>query len=764
MNRELRETKGKTGFDRLSGPLRLLFKNTGLLRSKFASKPKIMRVLIIFLVGLSAMGLAQQATIPFLEQVVTVDGAFDENAWENLPEYTGFYNYLPTDEGLAKNQTSVKMFHNGTHLYIAATYQDSVARTQISSLKRDDIGNTVAASDTFVLILDTQYQQQSAYYFAVNIGAAQTDGLIERIGDADGYGINTSWNAVWTANTSVDGHQKRYEIEIPLKSLNYNQNNPVFGAQFYMRDIKNNSWTIFKNVKRNFRLYDLRFTQAFAVENLSNSTLSRFAVTPSLTANYQEDVLENTNDTSIKPSLDVQYNLTSSLKLDATLNPDFSQIDVDQQVTNLTRFALFFPERRNFFLENADLFANLGVAGVNPFYSRRIGANSDIQFGLKLSGNLGAKTRLGILNAQSDRNDEIPSQNYGALVVEQQLSKKITTTAFLINRQATEGFNFIDEYNRVTGLNLNYKSTNNRWIGLANFGTSYNDSINGENNFYHGGIWYNTRGFSWNASVKNLGKNYLADVGFVPRLNNYDAITETVVREGYTQSAVETEMTKYYENSNTLNSYRYLFAINNTYWDEEGKVTQSSSFYNTALFFKNLSAVYANLYYDYERLKYAFDPLGNGNAIVPGIYRYAKMKVGFNSVRNTKLVYNTYVQYGQYYSGTNTSALINFNYRLQPFANFQASYEINSIDLNELGNTTFHLARFTGEVFFSNRLNWTTYVQYNTQFDNFNINSRLQWEYKPLSYLYLVVSDNYNQRLSRNNWGIALKMNYRFDF
>ena len=99
-----------------------------------------------------------------------------------------------------------------------------------------------------------------------------------------------------------------------------------------------------------------------------------------------------------------------------------------------------------------------------------------------------------------------------------------------------------------------------------------------------------------------------------------------------------------------------------------------------------------------------------------------------------------------------------------PFANLQLNYDYNKIDLDSLGKKTFHLTGFTGEVFFNNRLNWTTYVQYNTQSDNFNINSRLQWEYKPLSYMYLVISDNYNEDIVRKSWGVAFKMNYRFDF
>ena len=315
----------------------------------------------------------QTANIQYIDTKINIDGQFTEAVWQQLPEYTGFYNYLPTDIGLAENQTSVKLFHNGEYLYVRAIYNDSTSETRVSTLKRDV---SIAFSDSFVMILDTQNQEQNGYFFAVNSLGNQTDGLVGRANN--GYNLSFSWNAIWQSKAVLNGNKKQYEIAIPLKSLNFDKENPVFGVQFYVRDIKNNSWTIFKNVKRNFANLDLRFTEKFTVENLPDKATSRFTLTPSITTNYQEDVTNKTDETTFTPSIDVQYNLTSSLKLDATINPDFSQIDVDQQVTNLTRFAIFFPERRNFFLENADLFSNLGVDGVNPFYSRRIGAESSI--------------------------------------------------------------------------------------------------------------------------------------------------------------------------------------------------------------------------------------------------------------------------------------------------------------------------------------------------------------------------------------------------
>ena len=713
----------------------------------------------IILLYFSSVVLSQNSIIKYANTKIDIDGKFKESIWNSLTNHTGFYNYDPTDIGLAKNQTSVKMFHNGEYLYVNLIYNDTTSKAQVSSLKRDV---PIRLSDGFVMVLDTQNQEQNAYYFSVNSYNTQIDGIVER--NNEGYDFSTSWSTVWKSKVFVNGNKKQYEIAIPLKALSYNINKAIFGIQFYVKDIKRNEWTILKNVKRNYRLFDLRFTEKFIVENLPDVSASRFTITPSLTSNYQEDIESNTNNTDYKPSLDVQYNISSSLKLDATINPDFSQIDVDKQVTNLTRFAINLPERRNFFLENADLFSNLGVNGVNPFYSRRIGANGPIKFGLKLSGNILPKTRVGVLNVQTDAKDNVSSQNFGALVVEQQLSKNFTATSFLINKQETDGFSFKDNYNRVTGINVNYKSNNNKWTSVVNLGKSLNSGFSGNNNFYNAGVWFNKRTFGWNAAIKSVGKNYITDVGFTPRLYNYDAINNKVIRESFTQTTTGLRYHKFYENSKKLSSVRYINYRNNNYFDSSGSLTQSSHFLNSAVFFKDLSAVYSVFFYDYIDLKYSFDPLGNGKPLLPGKYKFGMLRLGYNSANNQKFRYGFNVQKGSYYNGKRESIESYFNYQLLPFANLQFDYDINKIDLGSLGKESFHLARFTGEVFINNRINWTTYVQYNTQQDNFNVNTRLQWEYKPLSYVYLVISDNFNKTVTRTNWGVAFKMNYRFDF
>lgn len=703
---------------------------------------------------------AQENTIPFLDETIEVDGKLDETVWQGRTAFGGFHNFFPNDVGKAESPTEVRLFHNGKNLYISVVYTDG-GKEIVSSLKRDDYGGAVVESDCFQLVIDAFNKKNNGYFFSVNTSNTQVDALISF--DGSDYSLNMSWSAIWKSSVGTEGDKKIYEFEIPLKVLGYKAGNNEWGINFISRNLTPNNWMSFTDMSRNYIQYDLRTTATFTIEQLPNVSASKFIVTPSATYNYQENTRTEENNSTFKPSLDAQYSITPSLKLDATINPDFSQIDVDQQVTNLTRFAVNFPERRNFFIENSDLFANLGTNEVNPFYSRRIGATNDILFGAKLSGNITPKTRVGILNVQTDEDEDNQAQNYGALVLQQQLFKTITTTAFLVNRQQTQQFDFQNDFNRVAGLNINYRSKDNKWTGLANLGKSFTNGVSKKRAFNNLGVKYTTRKVGGELSVSSVGENYLTDIGFVPRLYNYDAVNNQLVREGY-RSINGSLSLNTFPKAESIQMIRYLRLGNATYTDESGTVTQSSTFTNHAIFFKSSASAYVSLDHAYVNLKYGFDPLQNGNSIVPGIYRYASARVGYNSAYNKKISFRTALQQGSYYKGSRTRYYFNSTYRFLPAAKIGLNYEVNYLDLKTLGQKTFHLLGFTGEVFFNNRLNWTTYVQYNTQRNNLNVNSRLQWEYKPLSYMYLVVTDNFDQHISRTNWGIAFKMNYRFEF
>lgn len=707
------------------------------------------------------LGFGQQNTIPFYNAEIDIDGILNESVWSELTVHSNFNNYFPLDEGKTENRTDVKIFHNGTNLYVSAMYMDN-DKAIISSLKRDDYVGNVLQSDCFQIVLDPFNENTSGYFFAVNTSNAQLDALVSFNGS--GYNRNDSWNTIWNSEVSREGDKTIFEIEIPLKALSYNEKNKTWGINFVMRNSTPVNWTSYSEaLTNNLIQYDLRGALDFKVEDIPTTTPSKFIVTPSATYNYQKNITDDSYKSKFKPSLDAQYNITSSLRLDATINPDFSQIDVDQQVTNLTRFDVFFPERRNFFIENSDLFSNLGTDEVNPFYSRKIGTGNDILFGMKLSGNVAQKTRIGVLNTQTEKSDTSSAQNYGAMVLQQQLSDIFTATGFLVNRQMTDGFKFKNDFNRVAGLNINYKSKNNKWTGLANFGNSFSNVVKDKNQFYNVGIDYSSKKLYGSFSTFKVGKNYLTDIGFVPRLNNYDAINQQSIREGYSSANGSFSLWTF-PKSKRIQSIRYLRPTADVYWDEAGEISQVSTGLNQAIFFKSSASAYIAFSHDYINLKYGFAPLKNGNYIQPNKYSFGSLRLGFNSPINKRVSFKLGLQHGDFYNGKRNRAYLYTIYRLLPFAKLKADYEINHIDLKQLGNETFHLARFTGEVFFSNRLNWTTYVQYNTQYNNFNVNSRLQWEYKPLSFIYLVISDNYNTDFGHKNWGIAFKINYRLDF
>ncbi|WP_299136989.1 DUF5916 domain-containing protein [uncultured Tenacibaculum sp.] len=725
-------------------------------------KTKLFTFLTI--IGICIYGYSQNKTIHFINKSAKIDGKLNESMWQKAQVFSNFNNYYPNDTGKSENKTEVRMYHDGTNLYIGVVYHDTTSKSKISTLKRDNHGDAVVSSDAFGIVLDPFNKENNGYYFTLNTGNTQVDALVDFNGTD--YSFNESWNAVWYSKTGIKGTKKIYEIEIPFKALNFDINNNTWGVQFLYRDFKTNKWMTYTDMSRNFFQFDLRFTEDIIIQNLPQTNTSKFVLVPSVTYNFEKDVTKSIQESTFKPSIDAQYNITSSLRLETSINPDFSQVDVDQQVVNLTRFAINFPERRNFFLENSDLFNNLGTSGVNPFYSRIIGATTDMQFGLKLSGNISPNTRVGILSAQTKKTGGNQAQNYAVVVGRHKLSRDFTTTAYWVNRQRTNGVKFKNDYNRVFGLNLNYKSNNKLWSAQTNYGKSLSNKIESDNSFFNVEGQYNSRKTYAKGAFKTVDKNFITDVGFTPRLYNYDAINNQVIRKSYLDSYFVFQKTYYPTKSKAIDRFRYLSVVNDAFWNREGKLTEMSTVIGNSIWFKkNLSSLYFNLTHNYFNLQYGFDILNNGKPIQPDVYNTFDIKIGYNNRSSNKnLYYGTEVFYGGYFNGKRRGFNSEIGYRLLPFAQLNINYSLNNINLYNLGKETFHLAQFTGEVFFSNRLNWTTYVQYNTQRNNFNINSRLQWEYKPLSYIYFVVTDNFNEQVTRTNWGIAFKVNYRFDF
>lgn len=344
-----------------------------------------------------------QIVISKTQTPVKIDGILDDEVWKKAQKVSSFWEKYPDDKKKAKHATEAQTAYDDKFLYVAYTAYDS-GKVFIQSLKRD-IGHD--GNDCVALVLDPVNTRNNGFFFVVNAYNAQSEDQLTSAGD----GVSFSWDQTWYSETKRYGDRWTVEMAIPFKSIRYPADKKTWGINFVRVDTKTNEYSTWTNVPVNFSTHDVGYTGALIWEDAPPKPGSNTVFVPFVTTEVTENRAGN-EPVSAKPNagFDAKIGLTSSLNLDLTVNPDFSQIEVDRQVTNLTRFNIFFPERRTFFLENADLFSGYGIDPIRPFYSRRIGLDKNgnkipILFGARITGNIAKKTRIGFMNMQTGRQD-----------------------------------------------------------------------------------------------------------------------------------------------------------------------------------------------------------------------------------------------------------------------------------------------------------------------------------------------------------------------
>ena len=314
-----------------------------------------------------------------VEEAPQIDGRIDEEVWKKLDPNGEFFQRFPADTSMATMQTQVKMGFDDKFMYIAAIcYDQSEGNYVVQSMQRDFEG---FGNDYFSVILDPFNDLTNGFEFSVTPYGMQREGLITQGGSVRNS-TSYSWDNKWFSN--VTNYDDRWEVEmaIPFSTLRYQADSKEWRINFTRNDYKNNERSNWAFIPRNFRSSTLAYTGYLEWEEPLKKPGLNLSLIPYLTGGVIQDFeKENPNEkpTSLTSGIggDIKYSLTASLNLDLTINPDFSQVEVDQQVTNLDRFEINFPERRQFFLENNDLFSNFGTRSVRPFlhpsnwYSRR---------------------------------------------------------------------------------------------------------------------------------------------------------------------------------------------------------------------------------------------------------------------------------------------------------------------------------------------------------------------------------------------------------
>ncbi len=693
---------------------------------------------------------------------ITIDGTLSEADWFRGRPAKGFWEQFPSDSIRSGTETEIYMAFDDDYLYIGAICYSEGDQYITESLRRD---YSAGDGDNITFVIDPFTDNTNAFVFGMNAFGVRREALIANGGENPGADWDGGWDNKWQGASAIHDGYWSCELAIPYSTLRYPEGRKEWNFNAYRFDFQSNTRTSWNRIPQNQPIMSLAYMQKMKWEEPPKKPGSNISVIPYVAAAYNQNFEEGTGAvTDFNLGGDAKIGISPSLNLDLTFNPDFSQVEVDRQVLNLSRFEIFFPERRQFFLENADLFGTFGDGRINPFFSRRIGIAEDtagnniqvpIYYGARLSGKLNTETRIGLLNMQTaqDSDNLIPGANYTVAALQRRVFGRSNAGLIFVNQ---ENFAFKSDtvsmdrsFDRVLGFDYNLLSKSNKWNGKAFY---HQQLTPGNNNgrFAHGArLQYIVRDFSWSWEHQWIGENYDPEVGFVPR-RDFFQINPRFDYFTYPGSSI---------NQNTFS------LVANILWrpglgrtDHEIRLRYAADFLNT-------SRLRVNLTNNYIFLTEAFDPTRTDSEPLPASagYNFTEASIFYQTDTRPAFSFDVGPRVGQFFNGWRYGISAGINYRFQQYANLELNVNYNYIDLPEpFASAGLFLIGPRLDLTFTRSVFLTTFMQYNSQSENFNINTRLQWRFAPVSDFFLVYTDNYGiaEGLKVNNRAIVAKVTY----
>ena len=680
---------------------------------------------------------------------ITIDGILDEPAWLTADKATHFQRVLPTDTGFAIAQTEVRVIYDESNLYVGIIcYDPTPGKRPVESLRRDF---NFLKNDNFIVFLDTYNDQTNGFAFGVSAAGAQWDGI-----QANGGTVNLNWDIKW--RSAVKNYKDRWvaEFAIPFRSIRYNGGEKEWGINFSRLDLKTNEKSSWAPMPRQFATATLSFTGSLIWDKPLPPSGLRFSLIPYVSAKTTQD---KEAGEGFKPvanaGIDAKVIISTSMNLDLTVNPDYSQVEVDNQVTNLDRFELFFPEKRQFYLENSDLFAQLGNDNLRPFFSRRIGLESQVLAGARLSGKIGNNWRIGLMNIQTGQNDTVEAENFTVAVLQRQVFNHSNITAFFVNKQVMNLRNDSStryKFNRVAGLEYNLASADNHWLGKAFYHQSFYPGASGNAAALSANIAYNTQYLTVTLNQSWVGADYLAEVGYIRR-NGYYELNPTF-------------QYKFFPASSRIADHGPAFKMD-MYYDPSLKMTDRITQLLYQVEWMNKSILVVDGMQTFVKLQTPFDPTNTGGVPLPANdeFNWKEMGISFTSDIRKPLNWLISSRYGGFYNGTKWMVDGELYFRVQPYGSLAIVTTYNNISMPlPYKSAQFVLIGPRLDLTFTDKLFLTSFVQYNNQIDNINLNLRFQWRFAPVSDLFIVYTENsFPGDFKIKNRGLVLKLSYWFN-
>ena len=676
-----------------------------------------------------------------VDSPIRIDGKLDEEAYARLEAITGFVQQEPDEYAPATERTEAWIFFDDDNVYVSARNWESQPNRRVANEMRRDTAQ-LRQNDTFAVLFDTFHDKRNGYIFYANAIGGMADSQVTDEGPP-----NADWNTVWDVRTGEFDGGWVIEMAIPFKSLRYQPGRDQTWGVNLRRVVRwKNEWSYLAQVPRALTTFRgiLKVSSAATLEGMQVPSGSRnlefkpFALAGVSTDNTVTPRLSN--DTNARIGGDMKYGITQNITADLTINTDFAQVEVDEQQVNLTRFNLFFPEKRDFFLEGLGTFAFAGRAsaglaagtGDTPylFFSRRIGLDQSRVIPIRAGGRVTGKARnvtFGALNVQTGDDDaaRIEEANFTVLRAKADVLRRSSIGGMLTHRTATPGrIGSNDGFGVDTALSFYQNVRLDAYLAATR-----TEGREGNNLSYRGFFDYNADKVGVQAERLVVEPNFLPEIGFVRR---------TDMRRNFA-------LARYSPRPRTIPNLRRLtgqaslaYITNNRDRLDTRDATArfEAEFTNSDVF----SVSYTD---NFERLVRPF-AIAPGVNIPIGAYDFHTTRIGYVAGQQRPYSGEIVFETGPFYDGDRRSIALNSGrMQITPQVSLEPSFSINWIDLVQ-NSFTLKVARTRATYTITPRMFVSGIVQYNSAATSFGSNVRFRWEYRPGSELFVVYTDDFD--------------------
>jgi Domain of unknown function (DUF5916) len=670
------------------------------------------------------VGKVPTLSVERLGRTIDLDGTLSEAIWATADSIGNLTMTEPVEGGETVGRTVVRILASSSDLIIGITAYDPDPDAMVSFSKARD--PDLRSEDHVILVLDTYLDGRSGYTFAVNPTGARYDALVAGMGERQ----SADWDGIWEARTSVHSWGWSAEIRIPIATLGFRSGLTEWGFNIQRRVQRLQEVSRWASPRRDYSV--TQTSRAGRITGLPDFDLGiGLSVRPSLVGGAGVPKPDASVDTSLDPSLDITQRLGANMLGSVTVNTDFAETEVDTRQTNLTRFPLFFPETRTFFLEGSDIFSFGFGTGRNfrAYHSRRLGLVSGtpvpIRVGAKVSGRAG-QTNIGVLSLRTESVDGVAPATTMTVARVQQNVMDESSVGFLTTVGDPTGR--ADAW--TAGVDFTYRTSTfktDKNLVLAAWGLANGrEGLTGDRTALGLAADYPNDLFDIYASYRRIGESFDPSLGFVPRkaIQEYQAFITWLPRPDWSWvRSIRNELftTLVTDLDNNWESYRIFTAPFN--WR-----------------FESGDRLEFNWVPQGERLVEPFE-ISDGVVIPVGDYHWTRYRVEVALAAKRKVSGTVSWWFGEFYHGT----LDQYQARIQlkPSATFTMEVSgTRNVGVLPEGRFVQELVGTRMNVNVSPDLQITAFVQYDNESREVGSNMRLRWTFDPLGEVFLVYNHN----------------------